>query len=135
MRLYLLALLVLAVLLVGHSLGISDGFYLSIKSYDIFAHILGGVGIGFFTAGVLRTLLPGMVKNTVLTTILIVFIVGLGWEAFEVYFNIAGYPFGTKLYYIDTVKDLVDDVIGGAIAALIARGITKPSSAVTEETV
>lgn len=119
---YFYALLVLAFLLAFHSLGISQNYYMYIWPYDIVAHILGGLGIGLFVTASLQTFWPSfLVKNRWLKIALIVLLVGLAWEAFEVYFNIAGYPFGTKPYYIDTVKDLIDDVIGGFISIYITR--------------
>lgn len=122
MKTYLLALLVLAFLLAFHALGIAEYYYLYFWFYDIVAHILGGLGIGLFAIAVLKTFWPSFLRRNRWQKIaLCVFLVGLGWEAFEVYFNIAGYNFGTKMYFVDTVKDLVDDVIGGLLAVYIAR--------------
>jgi hypothetical protein len=122
MRNYLLALLILAFLFVFHSLGISQNFYMAYWPYDIVAHMLGGLGIGLFAIAGLGTVWPAiLLRNRWIKIALIVFIVGIVWEAFEVYFNIAGYSFGTRLYLIDTVKDLIDDVIGGFIAIYITR--------------
>ena len=122
MKTYFYALLVLAFLLAFHSLGISENLYRHFWFYDIIAHILGGLGIGSFVIAILQTCWPSfLLKNRWIKIVLIVFLVGLAWEAFEVYFNIAGYMFGTKAYYLDTVKDLVDDVIGGFIAVYITR--------------
>ena len=122
MKTYFYALLVLAFLLVFHSLGIKDNLYLYFWFYDIIAHMLGGLGIGLFVIAILQTFYPSfLAKNRLLKIALLVFLAGLAWEVFEVWFNIAGYPFGTKLYFIDTVKDLVDDVIGGLIAVYITR--------------
>ena len=122
MRTYILALLVLAFLLVFHSLGISQNYYMHFWIYDIIAHILGGLGIGLFAIAGLQTFWPGFLfSNRWKKIVGIVLIIGLVWEAFEVYYNIAGYPFGTKLYWLDTIKDLFDDVIGGFISVYITR--------------
>ncbi len=122
MKTYFYALLALAFLLVFHTLGITDNFYLYFWFYDIIAHMLGGLGIGLFALALLQTFWPGMlVKNRWLKIAILVFIAGLVWEAFEVYYNITGYDFGLKAYYLDTIKDLIDDVIGGLIAVYLTR--------------
>jgi hypothetical protein len=125
MRTYFLALLVLAFLLVFHSLGISQNFYLYFWPYDIIAHIMGGLGIGLFIAAFFRTYQQGRFKEKAKVIVPLVFLVGLGWEVFEVYFNIAGNPYGTKAYFIDTIKDLIDDTLGGIIAVYIDRLLYK----------
>lgn len=116
MRTYLYALLVILVLLIAHDLGLAYGLYLSVWPYDIFTHMLGGLGIGFCLAAILGTHGTAIVhkRRAVLIGVLVA---GILWEAFEAYYNIAGYPVGTKLYWIDTIKDLFDDMLGGTIAA------------------
>ena len=52
---------------------------------------------------------------------IITFIAGFAWETFETMNDIAGAPLGTHDYYIDSVKDLYDDVIGGFIACFFLR--------------
>jgi len=38
---------------------------------------------------------------------------------FEGYYDIAGAPLWTGAYFVDTIKDLIDDMIGGAIVAWV----------------
>lgn len=119
MKTYISALVVLGIVLFAHISGL-DGLYYQIDSYDIFMHILGGVGIGLFSAALLRSYRYGAFfsrKNIVLMVI----VVGIVWELFEIYFKLTGHPLWTKLYYIDTVKDLVDDTIGGVFIAWIVN--------------
>jgi hypothetical protein len=117
MKIYISALVVLGIVLMAHISGLG-GLYYQIDSYDIFMHILGGVGIGLFAVALLRSYRSGMFfsrRNVVLSVIM----VGVVWEVFEMYFNLTGHPLWTKLYYIDTVKDLVDDTVGGVFVAWI----------------
>ena len=115
MKLYIYAFLVLVATLVAHVLGI-NGLYWDIPPYDIFMHILGGIGIGLFVLAFLRSNFSRFADKKVVI-VLGVLGVGIIWELFEMYFNIAGAPVGTKAYYIDTTKDLFDDMVGGAIVA------------------
>jgi len=116
MKTYLYALAAVVCLLIAHVVGSTLNLYVRTNFYDIPMHILGGFGLGlFFTALILSTQKKNIRARAVV--ILCVFIAGVIWELFEAYYNIAGYPVGTKLYWIDTVKDVVDDIIGGSIAA------------------
>jgi xanthine/uracil permease len=116
---YIISLALLIVTLVAHLVGL-DSLYYKIPQYDIFMHILGGVGIGFFVYGLMQTFhirLHNKFTTVVLGTLALAFV----WELIEIYYNIAGYPLWTKPYYIDTVKDLIDGCIGGTVAFLFAR--------------
>lgn len=89
--------------------------------YDIMMHILGGVGIGLFVAAIIN--LHGQsIKNKRKFIIFSVIIVGFVWELFEIYYDLNGYPLWSKLYYLDTIKDLIDDTIG---ASLVAYWVTQ----------
>ncbi len=114
---YIYALLILAAVLVSHVLGL-NGLYMGIRGYDVFVHILGGLGIGLFLSAFVNLHFPNIShKRTYI--ILGVLVFGLVWELFEIYFNIAGYHLWTRLYYLDTAKDLVDDLLGGTIIAFL----------------
>ncbi|MEK7641852.1 MAG: hypothetical protein AAB365_02550 [Patescibacteria group bacterium] len=119
MRTYFFALVILSAVLLAHMFGLT-GAYVDIDGYDIMMHILGGVGIGLFVAAILK--LHGQhVKHPRLTIIFWVIIAGLLWEFFEIYYDLIGYPFGTKGYWVDTIKDMIDDTIGGAVVAWITN--------------
>ena len=129
MRTYLYAIIAIIILFFAQTLGGIYDLYIRFPGYDIPMHILGGVGIGFSIVAVLRTLLRsnGLAsklgknissKKFYSLTIFFVFLGGFLWELFEAYYNIAGAPVGSKAYYIDTVKDLMDDTIGGIIVIL-----------------
>ena len=115
MLIYLYAFIALLAVLVGHILGIS-GLYMAWGPYDILMHIAGGFGIGLFACAFLRRNWHGIIQKRGLV-VLGALVFGIVWELFEIRYNIAGYKLWTEPYYIDTAKDLVDDIIGGIIAA------------------
>ncbi len=120
MKTYIYALLVLIAVLLAHLLGI-NGLYFQFPPYDIFMHILGGIGIGLFITAFVKSNFSHFTSALHVRRNIVVgvFLVGVVWELFEMYFNIAGAPLWTKAYYIDTVKDLIDDMIGGAIVVWV----------------
>ena len=117
MKLYLYTLLGAIIVLVAHRAGLG-GLYYKIFQYDIYLHILGGITIGLFIYALISSFKPDMLHKR-RNIILAVFAVGIVWELFEAYNNIAGAPVGTKAYYIDTTKDLIDDIIGGTVMAFL----------------
>ncbi|MCX6718854.1 MAG: hypothetical protein NTZ38_00520 [Candidatus Taylorbacteria bacterium] len=115
MKAYFLAIIVLCIVFVMNIFGI-DGLYVQFPPYDIFMHILGGIGIGLAAFAFVSIHGKDIVHKR-LAVILIVLVAGLIWEGFEAYYNIAGGPVGSLPYYLDTAKDLFDDVIGGSLIA------------------
>lgn len=72
---------------------------------------------GFFTFVFLRiTRLPESTKNVLIG----VMIVGVGWEVLELLYKVNAL---STRYWIDTVKDLIDDTIGGFISIYIWKKI------------
>ena len=133
MRTYISAFIVLALVLAAHIIGL-DGYYYTIDSYDIFMHIAGGAGIGLFVAALLRSYRYGAFfsrRNIILGVI----VVGIVWELFEIFYELTGHPLWTKLYYIDTIKDMIDDVLGGAIVAYIIGKKRSATSEIRENTI
>lgn len=111
---YILALIILAVVLAGLSLG-PDATFISMKYFDSILHLLAGVGLGFFFNAL--TLSIGSRRwNTRWAVVFIVFGGGVAWEIFEAYFNITGFKLWTTMYYLDTAKDLLLDVVGAYLA-------------------
>lgn len=117
MLIYLLAIITAVATVVFHFPGL-NGFYMEYWWYDIFMHILGGFSIGLLIYLLIKIIHPTVYR---LKSYIIIgtFLIGVAWEFFEVYFQLTGYPIGTRLYYIDTVLDLIDDIIGGLLAAYI----------------
>jgi hypothetical protein len=104
-----------ALLALGNFVGQHWGIYGSVVWYDIFMHILGGFSIGFSVAAAME-LHGGRIGWRRTLILAVVLAAGIAWEIFEAYYDIAGAPFGTHAYWIDTVKDLIDDFIGGLLA-------------------
>ena len=95
---------------------IADRFFLywTVPQIDIPIHMLGGIMAGLFS-GV--ALMAAGKSQTWRAIVLGSLIVGIGWELLEVVMHSVDtmrwwYPY-------DTVKDLIDDMIGGTIAYLI----------------
>jgi len=93
-------------LLVLHVKAIDGYLYLKIPFYDLITHFLGGVCIALFALYAFKK-----IKYIVPITI----VVGLGWEVFEVYFGISGWPIDTLNYWIDTTKDMFVDTLGAVV--------------------
>lgn len=72
---------------------------------------------GLFTFVFLRiTRLPESIKNLLIG----VMIVGVGWEVLELLYKVDAL---STRYWIDTIKDLIDDTIGGFISIYIWKKI------------
>lgn len=119
MKTYIGAFVVLVIVLVGQKYGIDTGLYVKMPEYDIPMHILGGLGIGLFACAIAKS---GIIRRFAIKrkVLLAVFVVGLLWEALEAYFGIMGFTLWSKPYMLDTTADLINDMIGGAIAVWIA---------------
>lgn len=119
MRTYYYALLVLCLVLITDIIGI-NGMYVIFPPYDIFMHILGGIGIGLAICAAVKLHGEKIVhKRHVI--IIGVLIIGIIWELFETYYNIAGNPPWSIPYYIDMIKDLIDDAIGGGMVVYLCQ--------------
>jgi hypothetical protein len=85
-------------------------------------HILGGIGIALSLFWFFKTLNKGVADKDIYTKVVIFTVVaGLIWEGIETYYNIAGAPVGTIAYYVDTIKDLIDDTLGSFIALFLLK--------------
>ncbi len=120
-KLSITTLFLLVFLLFFHVKGMEYNLYLTYWFYDIIAHILGGVCIALSLLCVASFLNIEIFKNKPWILVLLTFVAGIAWEAFEVYYNISGYIFGTLAYKLDTAKDLFDDVLGSVLIGFIFR--------------
>jgi hypothetical protein len=105
-------------LLVGYLniwLGIIHIYYVTIWWWDIPTHYLAGMWVGFFAAWFLAN---WQRRATIVECALFALAIGMLWEIFEVYEGIGGSPF--MPYWVDTIKDVMMDVLGGATAGYIA---------------
>ena len=117
-KLPILILVSLFILLFIHLGGISNNWYVLIKHLDSVNHFIGGFAVGLTALWLLKR--PKWVIPATL-------IIGILWELFEAYFDIASWPVGTKMYIFDTTKDVILDCAGAAVALLLgwlsARGL------------
>ena len=120
---YISALVFFAIVLVVYVLG-PDTTHIGTWYFDSVLHVLGGAGLGFFLCA-LTSSMSSRRWRTFPKILLIVFLFGMIWELFEMHYDIAGYPLWTKLYYVDTVKDLINDAVGGGVVAWLVMGRPK----------
>ncbi len=98
-----------------NDIALADFFYWKYWWYDIMMHSLGGLFVGgavawfFVRTGYAQKL---STKNFLLLTVALVFAVGAGWEIFE-YTN--GFFLGEVNVALDTMGDLLCDVLGGFV--------------------
>ena len=126
---YIPALFFIASLAVFHYFGNHYYLYVKVSWYDVMMHIWGGIGIALSTYWIIVTLLKG--KNgysnrdfnihIFFTIIAVTLIFGIIWEGMEAFYDMTGDPIGTIEYYIDTVKDLFNDVFGAIVGYLVLR--------------
>jgi hypothetical protein len=83
--------------------------------FDIPLHLLGGIAVGLFGAWVLTV---RELPISFLFCVAMALGVGVAWEIFEYASHMGGSAF--MGYTVDTIKDLVDDVLGGTMAAYIS---------------
>jgi hypothetical protein len=80
--------------------------------FDVPVHIAGGFMVGLFAQTGLDYL--NIRKNRILFISLFVILVGVGWELVEWYLgNTDGLG---PLSKINTIKDIIDDIIGGVLS-------------------
>ena len=99
------------IIMVNHFAGIYQIYWL-LSWFDIPMHIAGGFMVGLFAQTGLDHLNINKKRNV--CTILFVILVGVVWEFAEWYF---GATSGLGLVSrFDTIKDIIDDIIGGALS-------------------
>lgn len=96
--------------------GLDRMYFWTLWWYDIPMHILGGIWAGLFGAW---ALLFVDVRPSLRVFLVGALVVGAGWEVFEYVFHMGGNPHMS--YPIDTLKDLIDDALGGLIGYFIAK--------------
>lgn len=127
MKTYFSAFLVLLAVAVANYVGQVYDVALRVPFYDVYLHLAGGFGIGLMLSAMHRSVFAdhAVSRNGRWLIVVSVLCVGLVWELFEAYFNIAGAPVGTKAYYIDTIKDLCDDLFGGGLGVYLLSRLSK----------
>lgn len=96
--------------------GLYLGFVFTIWWWDILLHFFGGAWVVLFTAWAAHVLnirlRPG-------DYVLALVIASVGWEILEYIGSFLSSPFMS--YTLDTAKDLIFDMLGGAAAMLVVR--------------
>jgi len=89
-------------------------WYYTVWHFDMIMHFLGGFWIGLLVLYFLATKVLSF--GLVFKTLLIVLVVGIGWEIFEILVNevVAQNP----LDFLDIASDIFFDVTGGVFAIL-----------------
>jgi hypothetical protein len=105
------ALVLTALLLALHLYALNTYFYWYHRWFDIPMHILGGIALGAFILAFFH------VRRSTLYFACMVAVV-VGWEVFEYIANISP---GQPQYWLDTIKDMADGLIGAAITYLVTR--------------
>lgn len=117
-KLLLMQLGIVAVLAALHITGFNYFLYWRFHWFDILTHLLGGMWAAVFAAWVqsLR-----QAKLTPAFCIVVVLVMGVVWELFETATGSTYFPSDT----LDTIKDLLMDVIGSIAAIILFRLIPK----------
>jgi hypothetical protein len=110
--LLLCQLFVLGILVIWSSmLGIQLGFYERVWWWDIVSHILGGLWVGLFAAWFAA---HWSRRVTVFQCVVSAIMVGVGWEVYEYLIDLQHSPYWPV--WVEILKDLFDDALGGSIA-------------------
>lgn len=115
--LYVQASVLALIAVLFHYFGLHLGFFFTVWWWDILVHFLGGLWVAL--AGVWLLRLLGLRAPLLLQCLLLSFCVGVAWEVFEFVIGSYGSPFMSPA--LDTAKDLINDTLGGVLAAYIAR--------------
>jgi hypothetical protein len=106
---------------VMHYLALTLYFYWTISWFDILMHLMGGFVIGLIGLFILLNFLGSeIIVNKKVSLILVlgfVLVIGLGWELWELFMNFTS----VMEDQLDTVIDIVMDVIGGYFAFLYGK--------------
>lgn len=117
---------VYAFIIAAGALALFHSFFLQFYLYwtylwlDIFMHLLGGIVVALGLLACARSVASAPYWQSLRTTLGIVFVVGVGWELFEL---LIGATFLESMPVVDTVSDLVFDIAGGVIGHTFARMI------------
>ena len=117
-RAYIPAIIFLTIAFILHTLGGAYHFYTIITWYDDPLHFISGLGLGFSFYWILTEFWNGLPGKNIWAIVGLVLIAATVWECFEAFYDLAGYPVGSVAYCIDTVKDIINGIVG-SIAALI----------------
>ena len=91
-------------------------WYVSIPWYDMMMHTLGGVFLAVFAGAFFARHIATLSRyETLVTLLLVVLIVGLGWEFFEYFVQYIIKGSAQLASVPDSVSDIVCDLVGGIL--------------------
>jgi hypothetical protein len=122
-RAYILAAAFLFIAFIMHVLGDVYYLYTRITWYDDPLHFISGLGLGltFYWLFAEFNILGGLRGNNLWAIVGLVLVAGTVWECFEAFYDLAGYPIGSVAYCVDTVKDVLNGVVGSVAALIIVK--------------
>lgn len=108
-----------------HGIAVAKSLYWIFPWFDVLMHFLGGALVSLFGVWVYKwtrkSELFVRTGHALLNVLLFVFIIGLFWETFEVFFDIMDV---TRVeYWGDTLFDFIMNGIGGVFAFYLGRSI------------
>lgn len=106
---------------ITHYLSLQYAWYVKNPWLDIVMHFVTGGAISYAFFWYLYRFNASYLARPFLSVIIPTLIIGLGWEWFEYYYDITGWPIDTFNYKFDTAKDLVMDTLGGITMLFILR--------------
>ncbi len=115
-------MLVAIIVVCMHKLAFDLSLYWVFRQTDIFMHIAGGFMSALFILVLLRYF---KVKEVWKNVFIGIFIVGVTWELLEVFYKVADIDI---YYWVDTTKDLINDVIGAYLGLMMWNKLPEPKS-------
>jgi hypothetical protein len=110
------------VLFVMHSVAQGVFLYWTYRWFDIPMHFLGGVWVGLLSAYVLlhtahgKKYAPQWLQRPVYAVLVGTLMLGVAWEAYEIFFKFFNWGWFPDAYALDTLLDIVMDMLGGVVA-------------------
>ena len=104
-----------------HLKGLNSEFYWLYWWYDIPMHIFGGVVVALVYAW-LQTAFPKIPQLSWKNILMVIITIGVLWEIWELL--VGDTAFSDNGYALDTIKDLVDDVIGACVVYFVIKKIS-----------
>lgn len=120
-RIFFAQLVILAIIAVVHILAIQNDWYWYYVWLDVPVHFLAGIWVALSVLWLCFVFNKRTIRS--LSIFLIVLLVGVAWEIFEV---LGGISTGQPNYMFDTSLDVLMDMTGGLCGLAIARWILLP---------
>jgi len=115
---YLFFVLSLVTLALLQLLSVKLFLYWVYPALDIPMHVLGGVTVALGFLALAPRFARESLWRGLSATLLVVLVVGVGWEAYE---YATGTIFDSHAPIADTILDVVMDLVGGALGFVVAR--------------